>query len=228
MPCADQRLGPDRERAVGPQVRQKGENGDVLGEDVATVELTPQHITLTAEEAYAELGNHVQMNPPLRDAAHQEVLWWGLDQGVVDVLGSDHAPHTLEEKAEAYPASPSGMPGVQTLVPIMLDHVNNGRLTLERFVDLTSHGPQRIFGIARKGRIACGYDADFTIVDMKAERTIENDWIASVCGWTPFAGRTVSAWPKGTIIRGRRVMWEDEILGQAGGEPVRFLEALSA
>lgn len=196
--------------------------------DVATVELTPQHITLTAEEAYAELGNHVQMNPPLRDAAHQEVLWWGLDQGVVDVLGSDHAPHTLEEKAEAYPASPSGMPGVQTLVPIMLDHVNNGRLTLERFVDLTSHGPQRIFGIARKGRIACGYDADFTIVDMKAERTIENDWIASVCGWTPFAGRTVSAWPKGTVIRGRRVMWEDEILGQAGGEPVRFLEALSA
>ena len=196
--------------------------------DVATVELTPQHITLTAEEAYAELGNHAQMNPPLRDAAHQEVLWWGLDQGIVDVLGSDHAPHTLEEKAQAYPASPSGMPGVQTLVPIMLDHVNNGRLTLERFVDLTSHGPQRIFGIARKGRIACGYDADFTIVDMKAERTIENDWIASVCGWTPFAGRTVSAWPKGTVIRGRRVMWEDEILGQAGGEPVRFLEALSA
>ena len=196
--------------------------------DVATVELTPQHITLTADEAYAALGNKAQMNPPLRDASHQEVLWWGLDQGVVDVLGSDHAPHTLEEKAAAYPASPSGMPGVQTLVPIMLDHVNNGRLTLERFVDLTSHGPQRIFGIACKGRIACGYDADFTIVDMKAERTIEDDWIESVCGWTPFAGRTVSAWPKGTVIRGRRVMWEDEIIGQAGGQPVRFVEALSA
>ncbi|MEM8743636.1 MAG: dihydroorotase [Pseudomonadota bacterium] len=196
--------------------------------DVATVELTPQHITLTADEAYAALGNKAQMNPPLRDTSHQEVLWWGLDQGIVDVLGSDHAPHTLEEKSAAYPASPSGMPGVQTLVPIMLDHVNNGRLTLERFVDLTSHGPQRIFGIACKGRIACGYDADFTIVDMKAERTIEDDWIASVCGWTPFAGRTVSAWPKGTIIRGRRVMWEDEIIGQEGGQPVRFVEALSA
>ncbi len=196
--------------------------------DVATVEVTPQHITLTAEEAHAEHGNKVQMNPPLRDAAHQEVLWWGIDQGIVDVLGSDHAPHTLEEKAAPYPASPSGMPGVQTLVPIMLDHVKNGRLTLERFVDLTSHGPQRIFGIARKGRIACGYDADFTIVDMQSECTIEDNWIASVCGWTPFAGRTVGAWPKGTVIRGRRVMWEDEILGQPGGEPVRFLEALSA
>ena len=196
--------------------------------DVASVEATPQHLTLSVPDAYEALGARAQMNPPLRDAANQERLWWGLNQGVVDVLGSDHAPHTLEEKAESYPASPSGMPGVQTLVPIMLDHINAGRLSLERFVDLTSHGPQRIFGIAGKGRIAAGYDADFTIVDMAAKRTIEDDWIASKCGWTPFAGKTVTGWPKGTIIRGKRVMWEDEILGAAGGEPVRFLEALSA
>ena len=194
--------------------------------DVASVEATPQHLTLSVPEAYAALGSKAQMNPPLRDAANQEMLWRGLTQGVVDVLGSDHAPHTLEEKALAYPASPSGMPGVQTLVPIMLDHVNAGRLSLERFVDLTSHGPQRIFGIARKGRIASGYDADFTIVDLAAKRTIENDAIASRCGWTPYAGRSVTGWPKGTIIRGRRVMWEDEVLGEAGGEAVRFLEAL--
>ncbi len=197
-----------------------------LHKDVASVEATPQHLTLTVPEAYKALGTKAQMNPPLRDAAHQKILWWGLNQGVVDVLGSDHAPHTLEEKALSYPASPSGMPGVQTLLPIMLDHVNSGRLSLERFVDLTSHGPQRIFGIARKGRIAAGYDADFTLVDLAQKRTIENDPIASKCGWTPFAGRTVTGWPKGTIIRGRRVMWEDEILGAAGGEPVRFLEAL--
>ncbi len=195
--------------------------------DVASVEATPQHLTLTARQAYQALGAKAQMNPPLRDTAHQKILWWGLNQGVVDVLGSDHAPHTLEEKALSYPASPSGMPGVQTLVPIMLDHVNSGRLSLERFVDLSSHGPQRIFGIACKGRIAAGYDADFTIVDLAAKRTIEDDWIASRCGWTPFAGRSVTGWPKGTVIRGRRVMWEDEILGQAGGEPVRFLEAMS-
>lgn len=194
--------------------------------DVASVEATPQHLTLTVPEAYQALGAKAQMNPPLRDAAHQKILWWGLNQGVVDVLGSDHAPHTLEEKAQSYPASPSGMPGVQTLIPIMLDHVNSRKLSLERFVDLTSHGPQRIFGIACKGRIAAGYDADFTIVDLAAKRTIEDDWIASKCGWTPFAGRSVTGWPKGTIIRGGRVMWEDEILGTPGGEPVRFLEAL--
>jgi dihydroorotase len=195
--------------------------------DVASVEATPQHLTLTVPQAYEVLGTKAQMNPPLRDAAHQKILWWGLNQGVVDVLGSDHAPHTLEEKAHSYPASPSGMPGVQTLVPVMLDHVNSGRLSLERFVDLTSHGPQRIFGIACKGRIAAGYDADFTIVDLAHKRTIEDDWITSKCGWTPFAGRSVTGWPKGTIIRGKRVMWENEILGAAGGEPVRFLEALS-
>jgi dihydroorotase len=195
--------------------------------DVASVEATPQHLTLTVPQAYEVLGTKAQMNPPLRDAAHQKILWWGLNQGVVDVLGSDHAPHTLEEKAHSYPASPSGMPGVQTLVPVMLDHVNSGRLSLERFVDLTSHGPQRIFGIACKGRIAAGCDADFTIVDLAHKRTIEDDWITSKCGWTPFAGRSVTGWPKGTIIRGKRVMWENEILGAAGGEPVRFLEALS-
>ena len=165
------------------------------------------------------------MNPPLRDAAHQKVLWWGLSQGVVDVLGSDHAPHTLEEKSQSYPASPSGMPGVQTLVPIMLDHVNKGRLSLARFVDLTSAGPQRLFGIAGKGRIAVGYDADLTIVDLKAERVIEDDWVGSKCGWTPFAGDMVKGWPVGTIVRGGIAMWEGE-LGKAAGEPVRFGEAL--
>jgi dihydroorotase len=142
---------------------------------------------------------------------------------VVDILGSDHAPHTLEEKGATYPATPSGMPGVQTLVPIMLDHVNAGRLSLGRFVDLTSAAAQRLFGIVRKGRIAVGYDADFTIVDMRAQRVIEDDWIASKAGWTPFAGRKVQGWPIGTVIRGRRAMWEGE-LGQAAGQPVRFGE----
>ena len=143
--------------------------------DIATVELTPQHLTLAAPEAYQRLGAKAQMNPPIRDQRHQDALWEGLRQGVADVLGTDHAPHTLEEKARPYPASPSGMPGVQTFVPIMLDHVNAGRLTLQRFVDLTSHGPQRVFGLAGKGRMAVGYDADLTIVDLAAERVITDD-----------------------------------------------------
>ncbi|WP_342642967.1 dihydroorotase [Rhodoligotrophos ferricapiens] len=195
--------------------------------DVATIEVTPQHLTLTLPDAYEVLGTKAQMNPPLRDRTQMEGLWLGLSQGAADTLGSDHAPHTLEEKAKSYPSSPSGMPGVQTLVPVMLDHVNAGRLTLERFVDLTAHGPQRVYGIANKGRLALGYDADITVVDLKRRRTITDDWIQSRCGWTPFVGRTVTGWPVGTIIRGQRVMWEGELLAAGGlGRPVRFQEAL--
>lgn len=144
----------------------------------------------------------------------------------MDVLGSDHAPHTLEEKAKPYPQSPSGMTGVQTLVPIMLDHVNKGRLTLERFVYLTSQGPQRIFGLSRKGRIAEGYDADFTIVDLLRSETIRNEWIESRSQWTPYDGVRVQGWPVGTFIRGACAMWQGEIPGPATGQPAQFTEAL--
>ena len=192
--------------------------------DVATVEVTPHHLTLSSDD-YARLGTRLQMNPPVRGLEHQRAIWQALQSGIVDVLGSDHAPHTLEEKAKPYPNSPSGMPGVQTLVPVMLDHVNKGRLSIERFVDLTSHGPSRIFGISRKGRIAEGYDADFTIVDLRKKRTITNDWIESKCGWTPYDGFSVTGWVQGTLVRGRKVMWNDEILGQANGQPVSFIES---
>ena len=194
--------------------------------DVATVEVLPNHLTLVAPDCYERLGTYAQMNPPIRDDSHRRTIWWGVEQGIVDVLGSDHAPHTHEEKHHAYPESHSGMPGVQTLVPIMLDHVNAGRLSLARLVDLTSHGPQRIFGLEGKGRIAAGYDADFTIVDLKRRHTITNDWIASKCGWTPYDGVTVTGWPVGTFVRGRKVMWEGELATPSQGEPARFLEAL--
>jgi len=195
--------------------------------DVASVEMTPQHLTLTAPEAYERLKGYAQMNPPIRDAAHQAALWRGIATGVTDVMGSDHAPHTIEEKARPYPASPSGMPGVQTLVPIMLTHVAEGRLTLERFVDLTSHGPNRIFGMAEKGRLAEGFDADITIVDLKARRTIRHQDMATRSGWTPFDGFEAKGWPVATIIRGNVVMREDEVVAPALGEPVRFLETLA-
>lgn len=192
--------------------------------EFATVEVTPHHLTLAGPECYERLGTYVQMNPPVRDARHRDAIWAALASGVVDVLGSDHAPHTREEKDHAYPASHSGMTGVQTLVPIMLDHVNAGRLSLQRFVDLTSHGPQRLFGIRGKGRIAVGYDADLTIVDLKRRHTITNAWIESRVGWTPYDGITVTGWPAGTFVRGRKVMWEGEIMTPADGAPVRFLE----
>ncbi|MEQ1615939.1 MAG: dihydroorotase [Hyphomicrobiaceae bacterium] len=193
--------------------------------DWASVEVTPHHLTLEGPECYERLGTYAQMNPPVRDARHKAAIWHGLSSGVVDVLGSDHAPHTREEKDHAYPGSHSGMTGVQTLVPTMLDHVNKGKLTLERFVDLTSAGPQRLFGLVSKGRIAVGYDADLTVVDLARTETIRNDWIASRCGWTPYDGMKVKGWPVATFVRGHAVMRDGAITVQAPGEPVRFHEA---
>lgn len=195
--------------------------------DVASVEVTPQHLTLVAPYAYQTLKGRAQMNPPIREQEHVDALWRALNAGIVDVLGSDHAPHTLEEKARAYPASPSGMPGVQTLVPVMLTHVANGLLSLQRFVELTSSGPQRIFGIVGKGRIAEGYDADFTVVDLDRKETITDAWSATKSGWTPFDGMQAHGWPVGTIIRGQFIMRDGEIVSRGQGKPVRFQETLT-
>ena len=194
--------------------------------DLATVETTPQHLTLAAPDCYQRLGTYAQMNPPIREASHRDALWSAVREGLIDVIGSDHAPHTREEKDKIYPNTPSGMPGVQTLVTIMLNHVSEGRLTLERFVDLTSAGPARIFGIAGKGRIALGYDADFTIVDLKKKQKIENSWIASRCGWTPFDGMQTTGWPIATVVRGRIVMRDGVLLALGSGAPIKFVETL--
>jgi len=196
--------------------------------DVATAEATPAHLTLEAPGCYERLGTLAQLNPPIRDAAHREGLWRGLAQGVIDSVGSDHSPHTREEKSHPYPKTHSGMTGVQTLVPLMLDHVNAGRLSLLRFVDLTSAGPARVFGIAGKGRIAAGYDADVTVVDLTRRQTITDAWIASRAGWTPYAGMSVTGWPVGTFVRGHRVMWDGDLTAPAQGERVRFLETLAS
>jgi dihydroorotase len=194
--------------------------------DLATVEVTPQHLTLSAPDCYDRLGTYAQMNPPVREEEHQQALWNALREGLVDVIGSDHAPHTQAEKDRPYPESPSGMPGVQTLVPVMLTHVNAGRLSLARFVELTSAGPARVYDVAGKGRIALGYDADFTIVDLGRRVRIEDDWIASRCGWTPFAGMEVQGFPLLTVVRGELVMQDGELLGAPVGKPVRFATAL--
>jgi dihydroorotase len=196
--------------------------------DVATCEVTPQHLTLAAPEAYERLKGLAQMNPPIRGLEHREGLWRGIANGVVDVIGTDHAPHTLEEKARPYPASPSGMPGVQTLVAVMLTHVAEGRLTLERFVDLTSAGAQRIFNIASKGRMAVGWDADLTLVDLNARRILRHADMATRVGWTPFDGMEAKGWPMATIIRGQLVMHDGEVVAPSRGRPIRFLENLGA
>jgi len=196
--------------------------------DHASVEVTPQHLTLEAPEAYRALGTRAQMNPPVRDAHHRRALWRAVHSGLVDVIGSDHAPHTAAEKDTAYPDSPSGMPGVQTLLPVMLDHVAEGRLSLERLVDLTAAGPARAYNLAGKGRIAEGYDADFALVDTRADRTIDTSWLAYRAGWSPFEGMRVMGWPVATVLRGRVIARDGEVLGKPGGRPARFQETLQA
>ena len=193
--------------------------------DVASVELLANHLTLHSPDCYEKLGTLAQQNPPIREKHHQDALWKALCDGTVDILASDHAPHTIEEKSQVYPKSPSGTPGVQTLVPIMLNHVNNGKLTLERLVELWSYGPERIHKLVNKGRIAEGYDADFKIVDMQKKNTITNAQQQSKTGWTPYDGMDVTGWPIATIIRGNVVMKDDEMLKPIG-EPVLFQETV--
>jgi len=190
--------------------------------DFATVEAAVPHLTLKAPECYERLGNYAQINPPIRDQRHQDALWRAINDGLIDVIGSDHAPHTRADKEGIYPATASGMPGVQTLLTLMLDCVQRGRLKLERLVELTSGGPARVFSITDKGRIAAGYDADFAIVDLKATRQIENGRIASRCGWTAYDGMTTTGWPVATILRGHLAMKDGAITGTPLGRPLRF------
>ena len=194
--------------------------------DVASVELLANHLTLHAPECYERLGTLAQQNPPIRERKHQDALWAALNSGVVDIVASDHAPHTLDEKSQTYPKSPSGTPGVQTLVPIMLNHVNNGKLALAKLVGLWSYGPERIHKISNKGRIKEGYDADFTIVDMNKEMVIKNSQQRSKSKWTPYDGMKVKGWVTHTILRGNCVMQDDEILAKPIGQMVKFKETI--
>lgn len=195
--------------------------------DIASVEVLANHLTLFAPECYERLGSKAQQNPPIREKHHQDALWRAIAEGTVDIVASDHAPHTLEEKAKPYPSSPSGTPGVQTIVPIMLNHVHNGKLTLERLVELMCYGPQRVHRMVSKGRIARGYDADFTIVDLKKAKEITNAQQHSRSGWTPFDGMVVTGWPVMTIVNGHIVMQEDELRDVQAGAAIKFAESLS-
>lgn len=191
--------------------------------DLVSAEVTPQHLTLFAPDCYDRLGTLAQMNPPIRENSHRIGLWRGVQTGVFDVVGSDHAPHTLEEKAQKYPDSPSGMTGVQTLLPVMLRHVCEGRLSMQRLIDLTSAGPARLFGLMGKGRIARGFDADLTLVDMKAQHEFDNLQVGSRTKWSPFAGEVFPAWPVYTIVRGHVVMKEGR-LQEPNAQAIRFFE----
>ena len=185
-------------------------------------EVTPQHLTLSSPGCYNKLGTLAQMNPPLRRKKHKDLLRKALQLGNIDIIGSDHAPHLISEKKLKYPRSPSGMPGVQTLLPILLNEVSKKFISINEVVKLTSYNPMKIFKVKNKGLIKKGYDADLTLVDLDKSKVIKNKLIKSKCGWTPFHGMKIKGWPIGTIINGRKVYWNNKIIGKAEGKPLKF------
>ena len=187
-----------------------------------TFEITPQHLTIYAPDCYDKLGTYAQMNPPLRDKSHYDRLWYAVKNNLNDTIGSDHAPHLKENKQKKYPNSPSGMPGVQTLMPVMLNHINDGKLSLNQLMNLVCENPVKIFGIKNKGFIKEGYDADFTIVDMNKIIEIKNENIESKCGWTPFDGHKFKGTPVATVVGGNIKMRDGKIIGDPEGRPLVF------
>ena len=202
-----------------------------LGPRFITVEVLPQHLHFAAPEAYQKLGTKAQQNPPIRSAEHRDGLWRAIHSGVVDVIGSDHAPHTLEEKSKPYPQSPSGMPMVQTLLPLLLHFQSQGKMSLEQILKFLCRNPSEIFGRINKGRWEIGIDADLTLVDLKCKKKVERSWIASKSGWSPLEGETLMGWPTHTIVSGRCVMNEgtlesdpSQVLGQGLAKEVLFFD----
>ena len=187
-----------------------------------TFEVTPQHLTIFAPDCYDKLGTYAQMNPPLRDKSHYDKLWYGIRNNFPDIIGSDHAPHLKENKEKSYPNSPSGMPGVQTLMSVMLNHVNDGKLSLQQLMNFICENPVKIFGIKNKGFIKEGFDADFTIVDMNKKILIKNENIESKCGWSPFDGFEFKGTPVSTIVGGKIKMRDGKIVGEPEGKPLIF------
>lgn len=186
-----------------------------------TAEVTPQHLFLNTS-AYEKIGTLAQMNPPLRSPHDNEVLWQALHDGVIDFIATDHAPHTLEEKAQPYPNSPSGMPGVETSLPLMLTATAQGRCSVAQVVNWMSTAVAKAYGIPNKGAIAPGYDADLVLVDLQTYRPVLREEILSKCGWSPFEGWNLTGWPAYTIVGGELVYEKGKLHTQVRGQALTF------
>ena len=190
--------------------------------EFVTFETTPQHLTLYAPDIYDQIGTLAQINPPIRNMEHQKGLWSGIDDNVISIIGSDHSPHTIEQKKIPYPKSPSGMPGTQTIGLLMVDYYLKGKITINKLVDLLCINPCRLFGIKNRGEIKIGNFADLTIYKLNSKFTIKNQWIESKCGWTPFDGMNINVSPYGTIINGNEVVWNQKLINKVCGKPFSF------
>ena len=175
-----------------------------------TAEVTPHHLFLTREDI-KELGNYSKVNPPLRSREDQKELWNAIHSGVIDIIATDHAPHLPEEKERDILIASAGMPGLETMLPLLLNEVNKGNLNLIELSRLTAINPARIFRIRNKGVIQEGYDADLVIIDLKKEAKVDNSKLLTKCGWSPFDGRKLKGWPIKTFVRGNLVFDEGSI-----------------
>lgn len=184
-------------------------------------EVSPHHLFLNTAE-YARQGARVQMNPPIRSPGDNAALWTGLRDGILDFIGTDHAPHTLEEKHRPYPESPSGMPGVETALPLMLTEMAAGNCTLAEIQKWMCRGPAKAYGIPNKGEILEGWDADLTLVDLDTVKTVRDEDMVTKARWSPYAGRALTGWPVYTVVNGRVVFERGNIRAGVFGQPLRF------
>jgi dihydroorotase len=187
-----------------------------------TAEVTPQHLLLNTS-AYEKIGTLAQMNPPLRKPHDNEVLWQALRDGVIDFIATDHAPHTLEEKALEYPNSPSGMPGVETSLPLMLTAAMQGRCSVAQVVNWMSTAVASSYGIPNKGAIAPGYDADLVLVDLQTYHPVRREELLTKCGWSPFEGWNLTGWAHTTIVGGEVVYHKGKLNTDVRGQALNFV-----
>ena len=188
-----------------------------------TAEVTPQHLVLTTAE-YARIGTLAQMNPPLRSADNLDVLWQALLDGVIDFIATDHAPHTLAEKAQPYPQSPSGMPGVETSLAVMLTQAKQGKCTVAQVAHWMSKAVADAYLIPNKGVIAPGYDGDLVLVDLENYKPVLRAELQTKCGWSPFEGQNLTGWPQVTIVGGQIVYERGQLYPEVRGEALKFGE----
>lgn len=192
-----------------------------LGE-LVTCEVTPNHLFLEAPDCYERFGAKAQMNPPVRDRRHRDVLREALCDGTITCIGSDHAPHTLEEKAKPYPQSPSGIPGVQTILPLLLTAVRDGWLKRQDIVRICVRGPIHVYGFEGKDPWTIGSDGDLVLVDPSIESPLQLKWLESRAGYSPYEGMRLAGWPITTILRGEVAYDDHALVGEPNGQPLRY------
>ncbi len=189
-----------------------------------TCEVTPQHLWFAAPDCYDQLGTKAQMNPPLRDASHRDAIWRALGDGQFDVFGSDHAPHTVEEKAKPYPSSPSGMPGVETIISVLLTFAAQGRISYETVVQMFCNRPAELYAIEGKGKLEIGFDADLVLFDPKKKWIVDENRLHSKCGWSPYHGVELTGRIHSVYLAGKLASSDGEPVGEPCGQCLVFGE----